>query len=232
MNPTGSSIPTPPERAEILGIPLAVSNYEQVMDWMDAMVAAGERGYVTAAAVNLVMHAREDAATMDGGAGGDARGAGRAAAGVGAARARACRGDARVRAGPDGDVLRARGSARARRCTCTVGAGIQSAELLASGCASATRGCRSWAAQAPPFTPLTLEEEQATAARRSTPPGRRSSGSGPASPSRSCGWRGCGTACRRRCWSGSGAAFDFHAGTRQRRRRRGCGATGSSGHTG
>jgi N-acetylglucosaminyldiphosphoundecaprenol N-acetyl-beta-D-mannosaminyltransferase len=34
------------------------------MDWMDAMVAAGARGYVTAAAVNLVMSAREDAATM------------------------------------------------------------------------------------------------------------------------------------------------------------------------
>lgn len=35
------------------------------MDWMDAMVAAGERGYVTAAAVNLVMNAQENAATME-----------------------------------------------------------------------------------------------------------------------------------------------------------------------
>jgi N-acetylglucosaminyldiphosphoundecaprenol N-acetyl-beta-D-mannosaminyltransferase len=42
---------------------LAVSNYEEVMDWMDATIAAGERGYVTAAAVNLVMSAREDPAT-------------------------------------------------------------------------------------------------------------------------------------------------------------------------
>jgi N-acetylglucosaminyldiphosphoundecaprenol N-acetyl-beta-D-mannosaminyltransferase len=42
-----------------------VSNYEEVMDWMDAMVAAGERGYVTAAAVNLVMNARENQATME-----------------------------------------------------------------------------------------------------------------------------------------------------------------------
>jgi len=46
---------------EILGIPLAVSNYAEVIDWMDAMIAAGERGYVTAAAVNLVMSAQEDA---------------------------------------------------------------------------------------------------------------------------------------------------------------------------
>jgi N-acetylglucosaminyldiphosphoundecaprenol N-acetyl-beta-D-mannosaminyltransferase len=49
---------------EILGIPLAVSDYEQVLDWMQAMVAAGERGYVTAAAVNLVMSAREQPATL------------------------------------------------------------------------------------------------------------------------------------------------------------------------
>jgi N-acetylglucosaminyldiphosphoundecaprenol N-acetyl-beta-D-mannosaminyltransferase len=49
-----------PATAEILGIPLAVSNYEHVMDWMDAMIAAGERGYLTAAAVNLVMSAQED----------------------------------------------------------------------------------------------------------------------------------------------------------------------------
>ena len=52
--------PPPPRREEILGIPLAVSDYEAVIDWMDAMIAAGARGYVTAAAVNLVMSAHED----------------------------------------------------------------------------------------------------------------------------------------------------------------------------
>jgi N-acetylglucosaminyldiphosphoundecaprenol N-acetyl-beta-D-mannosaminyltransferase len=40
-----------------------VSDYEDVMDWMDAAIAAGERGYLTAAAVNLVMSAHEDPAT-------------------------------------------------------------------------------------------------------------------------------------------------------------------------
>jgi N-acetylglucosaminyldiphosphoundecaprenol N-acetyl-beta-D-mannosaminyltransferase len=49
---------------EVLGIPLAVSDYEQVLDWMQAMIAAGARGYVTAAAVNLVMSAREEPATL------------------------------------------------------------------------------------------------------------------------------------------------------------------------
>ncbi len=48
---------------EILGVPLAVSDYERVLDWMEATIAAGARGYVTAAAVNLVMSAREDPET-------------------------------------------------------------------------------------------------------------------------------------------------------------------------
>jgi N-acetylglucosaminyldiphosphoundecaprenol N-acetyl-beta-D-mannosaminyltransferase len=56
--------PTPPATAEILGIPLAITDYEEVMDWMDAMIAAGARGYVTAAAVNLVMSAQEQPETL------------------------------------------------------------------------------------------------------------------------------------------------------------------------
>jgi N-acetylglucosaminyldiphosphoundecaprenol N-acetyl-beta-D-mannosaminyltransferase len=36
-----------------------------VLDWMEAMVAADARGYLTAAAVNLVMSAREEPATME-----------------------------------------------------------------------------------------------------------------------------------------------------------------------
>jgi N-acetylglucosaminyldiphosphoundecaprenol N-acetyl-beta-D-mannosaminyltransferase len=44
----------------VLGIPLAVSDYEHVVAWMRATIDAGVRGYVTAAAVNLVMSAHED----------------------------------------------------------------------------------------------------------------------------------------------------------------------------
>jgi N-acetylglucosaminyldiphosphoundecaprenol N-acetyl-beta-D-mannosaminyltransferase len=47
-----------------LGIPLAISNYEEVLDWMDAMIATNSRGYVTAAAVNLVMSAQEEPDTL------------------------------------------------------------------------------------------------------------------------------------------------------------------------
>ena len=48
-----------------MGIPLAISDYEEVLDWMEAMIAADRRGYLTAAAVNLVMKAREEPATME-----------------------------------------------------------------------------------------------------------------------------------------------------------------------
>jgi N-acetylglucosaminyldiphosphoundecaprenol N-acetyl-beta-D-mannosaminyltransferase len=48
----------------VLGIPLAVSDYAEVMDWMDAVIGADARAYVTAAAVNLVMAAREDPETL------------------------------------------------------------------------------------------------------------------------------------------------------------------------
>jgi N-acetylglucosaminyldiphosphoundecaprenol N-acetyl-beta-D-mannosaminyltransferase len=49
-----------PVRAEILGVPLGVTDYERTMDWMDAMIARGERVYLTAAAVHLVMVAQEN----------------------------------------------------------------------------------------------------------------------------------------------------------------------------
>jgi N-acetylglucosaminyldiphosphoundecaprenol N-acetyl-beta-D-mannosaminyltransferase len=52
--------PDPPTRAQVLGIPLAVSDYAEVVQWMEGMIAAGARGYVTAAAVNLVMSAHEE----------------------------------------------------------------------------------------------------------------------------------------------------------------------------
>jgi N-acetylglucosaminyldiphosphoundecaprenol N-acetyl-beta-D-mannosaminyltransferase len=44
----------------VLGIPLALTDYTAVVDWIDAMVAGGRRGTLSAAAVHLVMRARED----------------------------------------------------------------------------------------------------------------------------------------------------------------------------
>jgi N-acetylglucosaminyldiphosphoundecaprenol N-acetyl-beta-D-mannosaminyltransferase len=71
-SPTPSDVPRaaapdpaalrPPAR-EVVGMPLALTDYERTMDWMDAVVAARGKAMVTAAAVHLVMVAREDAAT-------------------------------------------------------------------------------------------------------------------------------------------------------------------------
>jgi N-acetylglucosaminyldiphosphoundecaprenol N-acetyl-beta-D-mannosaminyltransferase len=49
---------------EVLGVPLAVSDYDEIVAWMDAIVASGARGWLTAAAVNLVMSAHDDPTTM------------------------------------------------------------------------------------------------------------------------------------------------------------------------
>ncbi|HWV84866.1 MAG TPA: WecB/TagA/CpsF family glycosyltransferase [Capillimicrobium sp.] len=52
----------PPART-VVGMPLALTDYERTMDWMDAVVADRSKAIVTAAAVHLVMVAREDPAT-------------------------------------------------------------------------------------------------------------------------------------------------------------------------
>jgi N-acetylglucosaminyldiphosphoundecaprenol N-acetyl-beta-D-mannosaminyltransferase len=59
-----SAQPGLPDRAEVLGIPLAVSDYEQVTDWMYSVIARNDRATLTATAVNLVMSAHEDPETM------------------------------------------------------------------------------------------------------------------------------------------------------------------------
>jgi N-acetylglucosaminyldiphosphoundecaprenol N-acetyl-beta-D-mannosaminyltransferase len=48
------------QKVDICGTPLALTDYERALDWMDASVAAGQKGYVCVAAVHTVMLARED----------------------------------------------------------------------------------------------------------------------------------------------------------------------------
>jgi N-acetylglucosaminyldiphosphoundecaprenol N-acetyl-beta-D-mannosaminyltransferase len=50
----------PPASVEVLGIPLALTDYERTIDWMDATIAAGHRGYICVAAVHTVMACQED----------------------------------------------------------------------------------------------------------------------------------------------------------------------------
>ncbi|HZO37435.1 MAG TPA: WecB/TagA/CpsF family glycosyltransferase [Solirubrobacteraceae bacterium] len=72
MSPETSRIRTSPasgdrstqlDMATVVGTPLVVGDYEQVMDWMDDTIAHDERVCLTAAAVNLVMSAEENAQT-------------------------------------------------------------------------------------------------------------------------------------------------------------------------
>src|SRR5687768_14434497 len=46
---------------EVLGIPLALTSYEQTLDWIDRAVAARTRSYICVAAVHTVMASQEDA---------------------------------------------------------------------------------------------------------------------------------------------------------------------------
>jgi N-acetylglucosaminyldiphosphoundecaprenol N-acetyl-beta-D-mannosaminyltransferase len=52
--------PSGPASAEVLGIPLALTDYERTLDWIDHTVASGTRGYVCVAAVHTVMESQED----------------------------------------------------------------------------------------------------------------------------------------------------------------------------
>jgi N-acetylglucosaminyldiphosphoundecaprenol N-acetyl-beta-D-mannosaminyltransferase len=51
-------------RAAVVGIELAVTTYEGTMDWIDEVIRRGARACLSAAAVHLVMVAREDPETM------------------------------------------------------------------------------------------------------------------------------------------------------------------------
>jgi N-acetylglucosaminyldiphosphoundecaprenol N-acetyl-beta-D-mannosaminyltransferase len=52
-----------PDTAEVLGVQLALTDYERTMDWMDGVVETRGKAYLSAAAVHLVMVAQEDEPT-------------------------------------------------------------------------------------------------------------------------------------------------------------------------
>ena len=51
--------------APVLGVPLALTDYEQTLDWIDATVAARGQGYICVAAVHTVMASQEDPALRE-----------------------------------------------------------------------------------------------------------------------------------------------------------------------
>ena len=53
--------PVPPLASqEVLGVPLALTDYTRTLDWIDAAVAARQRAFVCVAAVHTVMESQED----------------------------------------------------------------------------------------------------------------------------------------------------------------------------
>jgi N-acetylglucosaminyldiphosphoundecaprenol N-acetyl-beta-D-mannosaminyltransferase len=60
LAPLERAIPATPATREVLGVPLALTDYERTLDWVDAAVAAGARSYVCVAAVHTVMATHED----------------------------------------------------------------------------------------------------------------------------------------------------------------------------
>jgi len=58
-------ITPPPPLVEVLGVPLALTDYDEMLKWIDTAVTGGERGYICACNVHTVMRAREDSELRD-----------------------------------------------------------------------------------------------------------------------------------------------------------------------
>jgi N-acetylglucosaminyldiphosphoundecaprenol N-acetyl-beta-D-mannosaminyltransferase len=148
---------------DVLGTRLAITDYEGAMDWMDEVVRRGARACITAAAVHLVMVAREDPET--------ARAVERALAVpdgvplVWALRALGHRSATRVY-GPD---LMANYCARAARTGTTMylygGRSEAALEQLTEALRRRFPGLRIVGGWSPPFRALTEAERDAVAAR-------------------------------------------------------------------
>lgn len=65
MRPEGLVQPVPgpvpvPSTVDVLGVPLALTDYERTVDWIEAMIAARGRGFLCACNVHTVMASHED----------------------------------------------------------------------------------------------------------------------------------------------------------------------------
>jgi N-acetylglucosaminyldiphosphoundecaprenol N-acetyl-beta-D-mannosaminyltransferase len=199
----------PIERAEVAGMPLAVTDYEGAMDWMDEVIARRQRACVTAAAVHLVMVAREDPET--------ARAVGHALAVpdgvplVWALRALGHREATRVY-GPD---LMAHYCARAARTGTPMylygGRSDEALERLTSALRARFPGINIAGGWSPPFRPLT-EAERDDVVRRIDESGADVVWVGTGQPKQEKWMAEMRDRLQAPILAGVGAAFDFHAG--------------------
>ena len=58
-DPAAPDVPGPASQ-RLLGVPIAITDYDQTLDWIDDMVAADQRGYVCVSNVHALMAAEED----------------------------------------------------------------------------------------------------------------------------------------------------------------------------
>jgi N-acetylglucosaminyldiphosphoundecaprenol N-acetyl-beta-D-mannosaminyltransferase len=63
MTARAAPAPAAVPKRDLLGVPFAVTDYQQAMDVMDGMIERRERGYLCAAAVHVLMVARHDPST-------------------------------------------------------------------------------------------------------------------------------------------------------------------------
>src|SRR5687768_28786 len=61
-SPPEAPAPRRPATREVLGTPLALTDYASTLDWIDAMALSGEQGYVCVAAVHTVVASQDDPA--------------------------------------------------------------------------------------------------------------------------------------------------------------------------
>ena len=59
-SPEKAPAPTSPREVSVLGVPLALTDYDDTMDWMDAAIAHGDTGYICVAATHTIMVCHED----------------------------------------------------------------------------------------------------------------------------------------------------------------------------
>ena len=59
-SPQRAAAPRPIASQDVLGVPLALTDYERTLDWIDAATAADKRAYLCVAAVHTVMASGED----------------------------------------------------------------------------------------------------------------------------------------------------------------------------
>ncbi|MEA2246261.1 MAG: N-acetylglucosaminyldiphosphoundecaprenol N-acetyl-beta-D-mannosaminyltransferase [Solirubrobacteraceae bacterium] len=196
-------------RANVVGTDLAVTSYEGAMDWMDEVIRRRQRACVTAAAVHLVMVAREDAET--------ARAVERSLAVpdgvplVWALRALGHSAATRVY-GPD---LMANYCARSARTGTRMflygGRSDEALEQLTAALRERFPGLQIVGGWSPPFRPLT-EAESADVARRIDESGADVVWVGTGQPKQEKWMAEMRDRLEAPILAGVGAAFDFHAG--------------------